>query len=419
MCSARIRAQFSSGDELVGDWGLETGARIHSRSALASAFSLESPARFMKFDISNLAAPAVLGIAPYVPGKPLEELEREYGIRDSIKLASNENPLGPGAKARQAMADAVHSVGLYPDGNGFALKQALAKKHGCDIACVTLGNGSNDVLVMLAEAFLTPANEAIYSQYGFAVYPISIQATGATARVAKALPDTDSMPLGHDLSAMHDLINERTRLVFIANPNNPTGTWLAAAALEEFVRCVPPHVVVVIDEAYIEYAGPDFADASRWLTRYSNLVVTRTFSKAYGLAGLRVGYALSSPEIANVLNRVRQAFNVNAVALAAARAALDDAEHLQRSVTLNDSGLRQLKDGLAEMRIRVLPSAGNFVLIDCGRPAATVYEAMLRQGVIVRPVANYGLPNHLRLTIGTAEQNQRMLAALAHALEAS
>jgi histidinol-phosphate aminotransferase len=370
----------------------------------------------MSLDVSKLAAPSVLGIAPYVPGKPLEELEREYGIRDSIKLASNENPLGPGIKAREAMANAVSAAGLYPDGNGFALKQALAKKHGCDTACITLGNGSNDVLVMLAEAFLTPSTEAIYSQYGFAVYPISIQATGATARVAKALPETDSMPLGHNLDAMEALINERTRLVFIANPNNPTGTWVSAAALEEFVRAVPAHVVVVIDEAYIEYAGTEFADASKWLTLYANLVVTRTFSKAYGLAGLRVGYALSSPAIANVLNRVRQAFNVNAIALAAARAALDDSEHLQASVDMNNRGSRQLRDGLVNLPVRVFPSAGNFVLIDCGRPAAPVYEAMLHQGVIVRPVANYGLPNCLRLTIGTDEQNARMLASLAHAL---
>jgi histidinol-phosphate aminotransferase len=373
----------------------------------------------MKFDVSKLAAPSVLGIAPYVPGKPLEELEREYGICDSIKLASNENPLGPGTKARDAMAVAISSIGLDPDGNGFALKQALAKKHGCDIGCITLGNGSNDVLVMLAEAFLTSSAEAIYSQYGFAVYPISIQATGATARVANALPATDDMPLGHDLYAMRALINERTRLIFIANPNNPTGTWLPAAALEDFVRSVPAHAVVVVDEAYIEYAGSGFPDTSKWLSRYPNLVVTRTFSKAYGLAGLRVGYALSSVEIANVLNRVRQAFNVNSIALAAARAALEDTEHLQKSVDLNNRGLKQLRDGLGQLPVRVLPSAGNFVLIDCARLAAPIYEAMLRQGVIVRPVGNYGLPNHIRLTIGTAEQNERMLAALAHALAAS
>ncbi|HEU4604136.1 MAG TPA: histidinol-phosphate transaminase [Steroidobacteraceae bacterium] len=373
----------------------------------------------MSFDVSKLAAQPVLGIAPYVPGKPLEELEREYGIRDSIKLASNENPLGPGPKAREAMRQAVDAVGLYPDGNGFALKQALAKKHGCDIACITLGNGSNDVLVMLAEAFLTPATEAIYSQYGFAVYPISIQATGATARISNALPANDSMPLGHDLGAMRALINERTRLVFIANPNNPTGTWLSADALEQFVRSAPRHVIVVVDEAYIEYAGGEFADASKWLGRYPNLVVTRTFSKAYGLAGLRVGYALSDPQIANVLNRVRQAFNVNSVALAAARAALDDSEHLQKSVAVNTAGLAQLRSALAKLPVSVLPSAGNFLLIDCGRPAAPIYEAMLRQGVIVRPVGNYGLPNHLRVTVGTAEQNERMVAAFAHALRAT
>lgn len=372
----------------------------------------------MAFQPDSLAAPAVLGIAPYVPGKPLEELEREYGISNSIKLASNENPLGPGPKAVAAMQKAVHEIGLYPDGGGFALKQALAKKYGCSLESITLGNGSNDVLVMLAETFLTPGTEAVYSQYAFAVYPIAVQATGATARVAAANPADHAMPLGHDLEAMGRLVNERTRLVFIANPNNPTGTWLSADALRKFVASVPAQTLVVIDEAYIEYVtDPGFADASRWLAEFPNLVVVRTFSKAYGLAGLRVGYALSHPGVAAMLNRVRQPFNVNLIALAAARAALDDAEHLQKTLTTNRTGLTQVESGLDALRVKHLPSAGNFVLIDCGRPAGPVYEAMLRQGVIVRPVGNYQLPAHLRITIGTQAQNERMLGALKQALQ--
>ena len=369
-------------------------------------------------DLSHLSPASVRTLAPYVPGKPIEELEREYGIRDSIKLASNENPLGPGPMAIAAMAEAAREVGLYPDGNGFALKQALARRHGCALDCITLGNGSNDVLVMLAEAFLTPEVEAVYSQYAFAVYPIAVQATGAKAAVAPALAD-GPMALGHDLDAMLRLVNERTRIVFVANPNNPTGTWVETAALRAFLEKLPQTTLVVLDEAYIEYVdAPDFPDTSRWLSDFPNLVVTRTFSKAYGLAGLRVGYALAQPSVAGMLNRVRQAFNVNAIALAAARAALEDTEHLRKSVALAREGLRQVAQGLDRLGVPHLPSQGNFVLADCGRPVGALYNAMLRQGVIVRPVGNYGLPNHLRLTIGTVEQNRRMLAALEHALAA-
>jgi histidinol-phosphate aminotransferase len=373
----------------------------------------------MTIDPANLAAPGVRTLAPYIPGKPIEELEREYGIRDSIKLASKENPLGPGPRSLSAIAEAARQIGLYPDGSGFALKRALARKHGCSIDCITLGNGSNDVLVIIAEAFLTLESEAVYSQYTFAVYPIAVQATGAIARVAAANPAGHAMPLGHDLAALAQLVNDRTRLVFVANPNNPTGTWLEAQALQRFIAELPQQTLVVVDEAYIEYVSePGFADASAWLNEFPNLIVTRTFSKAYGLAGLRVGYSLSHPAIAGMLNRVRQPFNVNSVALAAALAALDDAEHLQRSVEVNRSGMAQLKAGFDALGVRHLPSAGNFVLIDCARPAAPLYEAMLRQGVIVRPVGNYQLPNHLRITIGTPEQNERMLAALRQALAA-
>ncbi|HEY5807541.1 MAG TPA: histidinol-phosphate transaminase [Povalibacter sp.] len=371
----------------------------------------------MPSDPSQLAAPAVRALAPYVPGKPIEELEREYGISDIIKLASNENPLGPGPLARAAIAAAAADIGLYPDGSGFALKQALARKHDCAPECITLGNGSNDVLVMLAETFLTSATEAVYSQFAFAVYPIAVQATGAQARVAPAHPESHPMALGHDLDAMAGLINERTRLVFVANPNNPTGTWVDADVLRSFIAVVPASALVVVDEAYIEYVeDPAFADASRWLKDFPNLVVTRTFSKAYGLAGLRVGYALSSAAVAGLLNRVRQAFNVNSIALAAAVAALNDHEHLQRSIVANRDGMRQLETELDRMGVRRYASRGNFILIDCRRPAGPVNEALLRQGVIVRPVGNYQLPTHLRLTIGTAAQNDRLLAALRKSL---
>lgn len=368
--------------------------------------------------ISVSPTAAVEKLHPYVPGKPIGELEREYGIANSIKLASNENPLGPGPGALAAIAASSRELGSYPDGNGYELKRALAQEHDCELAAITLGNGSNDVLVMIAEAFLDHHTEAVYSQYSFAVYAGAVQACGAIARVAPALPEGSAMPLGHDLQAMAALINANTKVVFIANPNNPTGSWLDAQALHNFIAGVPPSTLVVIDEAYIEYvAAPDHADASRWLSEFPNLVVTRTFSKAYGLAGLRVGYALSSPAVAGLLNRVRQPFNVNSVALLAACGALADREHLQRSVQLNRTGLEQLQQGLHALGLRTYRSRGNFVLFDCGRPASSLYEALLRQGVIVRPVGNYGLPNHLRVTVGTPEQNQRMLQALQRALQ--
>lgn len=371
----------------------------------------------MVFDPSSLTATPVRKLAPYVPGKPIEELEREYGIRDSLKLASNENPFGPGPRARAAIAAAAAQVGLYPDGNGFALKQALAAKHGCALECITLGNGSNDVLAMLAEAFLTPADEAVYSQYAFAVYSIVVQATGATARIAPANAESDVMPLGHDLAAIAQLVNQQTRLVFIANPNNPTGTFLTRAALREFIASLPQSTLVVVDEAYIEYADhEDFPDASEWLAEFPTLVVTRTFSKAYGLAGVRVGYALSHAGVADALNRVRQPFNVNSLALAAATASLLDQDHVARTVAVNREGLAEIRAGLEALGLRCYPSQGNFVLVDCARPAMPVYEAMLRAGVIVRPVGAYDLPNHLRITSGTPAQNQRMLAALAQAI---
>ncbi len=253
-------------------------------------------------DYNELAVPGVRQLKPYTPGKPIEELEREYGVSDSIKLASNENPLGASPRALEAVREAIDDLWLYPDANGYHLKAALAEKHGVDPSCITLGNGSNDVLVFLAQAFLAPGLKAVFSQYCFAVYPIATQMVGAEAAVAPALPADHPMALGHDLRAMYQRIDADTRLVFLANPNNPTGTWLSGERIREFLASLPGHVICVVDEAYTEYAESDqLGDASTWLEQFPNLVVTRTFSKAYGLAGLRVGYALSNPGVADLL----------------------------------------------------------------------------------------------------------------------
>ena len=364
-------------------------------------------------DYSNLAVQGVRQLQPYTPGKPIDELEREYGVTDSIKLASNENPLGASPKALQAMRDHLDETWLYPDANGFHLKRALAEKHGVPVSTITLGNGSNDVLVFLAQIFLQPGLEAVFSQYCFAVYPIATQMVGATARVAPALPEDHPMALGHDLRAMFERVNPNTRMVFLANPNNPTGTWLEAGRVRDFIGSLPGHVICVVDEAYTEYAqGETLGDASTWLEEFPNLVVTRTFSKAYGLAGLRVGYALSNPGVADLMNRVRPAFNVNSLGLVAAEAALGDAAFIQQSREMNSAGMQQLEKGLKALGIVTIPSAANFILARFGRTAAELNEALLQRGIIVRPVANYGLDDALRITIGTGEQNQRLLQAL-------
>jgi histidinol-phosphate aminotransferase len=364
-----------------------------------------------------LAAPGVRELAPYVPGKPPEQLERELGVTGSVKLASNENPLGPGPRARKALAAVAERVGMYPDGSGHDLRSRLARRHGLGIDQVTLGNGSNDILVLLAEAFLTPDVEAVYSEFAFAVYPGAVQASGAAARVAAANSPDQPMPLGHDPKALLAAIGPRTRIVFLANPNNPTGTWLSREELDSLLREIPANVIVVLDEAYHEYsAGCGVPDGLHWLARHPNLVITRTFSKAFGLAGLRVGYALSDPEIADLLNRVRQPFNVSVPALAAAAAALDDREHLEETIALNRRGIERLREGLGALGVHAPASAGNFVLAGLRRPAGPVNEALLRQGVIVRPLENYGLYEHLRITTGTAAQNERLLAAMATAL---
>lgn len=361
----------------------------------------------------DLALPSVRELSPYQPGKPIGELQRELGLTEIVKLASNENPLGPSPLAVAAAQRVLEELHLYPDGSGFELKAALARRLSVSPEQITLGNGSNDVLEIIAHTFLSPGVEAVYSEHAFAVYPIVTQAIGARARVAPAHDGSRGPRYGHDEEALAAAINADTRLVFIANPNNPTGTYLPRQALRRFLDALPEHVLAVIDEAYFEYVeAPDYPDCLEWLAEFPNLIVTRTFSKAYGLAGLRVGYAVSSVAIADLLNRVRQPFNVNSIGLAAAVAALADGEHLQRSLLVNRDGLQQLRDGLGERGFECVPSVGNFVSFDLRQPAAPIFSALLREGVIVRPIANYGLPQHLRVTVGSEAENRFFLHAL-------
>jgi len=367
----------------------------------------------MSGDFLALAQPGVQKLSPYVPGKPVDELARELDIDPAsiIKLASNENPLGASPKALLAIRDELAELTRYPDGNGFELKKRLAERCGVQASQVTLGNGSNDILELVARAYLAPGLNAVFSEHAFAIYPIVTQAVAAEARVAPA------RDWGHDLPAMLAAIDDNTRVVFIANPNNPTGTWFGPDVLSEFLAAVPKNVLVVLDEAYIEYAeGAELPDGLNYLADYPNLLVSRTFSKAYGLASLRVGYGLSSPAVADVLNRVRQPFNVNSLALAAARAALDDVEYVAESRRLNEVGMQQLEDGLRLLGLSWIPSKANFLAVDVGRDGTPVYQGLLREGVIVRPIAGYGMPRHLRVSIGLPRENTRFLEALAKVL---
>lgn len=364
-----------------------------------------------------LAVGAVRALAPYVIGKPVSELERELGITDVVKLASNENPLGPSPAAISAMRAAMDEVWLYPDGNGHDLKAALSQRHGVQMSQVTLGNGSNDLIVLLAEAFLSPQVSAVISQYAFAIYGLAIQAVGAQARIAPACGPDAPMPFGHDLDAMLALVDESTRLVYVANPNNPTGSWNTAEQVERFLDAVPATTLVVLDEAYFEYArSHGCPDGIELVARFPNLVVLRTFSKAHALAGVRVGYSVSHPGVADMLNRVRAPFNVGIPGLVGAVASLGDPAQVPRAVQLADDGKRRLLAELPRMGVRAYPSAGNFVLADVGPSGNAVYERLLRHGIIVRPVAGYGLPRCVRITVGTAAQNERLLAALPRCL---
>ena len=358
----------------------------------------------------------VRAIAPYQGGKPISEVAREFGLDENriVKLASNENPLGMPESARQAIARAAADIGRYPDANGFDLKAAITAKYGVPQDWITLGNGSNDILELAAHAFVQPGQSVVYAEYSFAVYALATQAVGARSIVASACD------YGHDLEAMAKAITDDTRLIFIANPNNPTGTFIPPAKIEAFLKSVPPQVVVVLDEAYNEYLPPELQyDAIAWVCQYPNLLVSRTLSKAYGLAGLRVGFGIAQPAITDLLNRIRQPFNVNSLAQAAAIAALNDAAFLQKSAEINAAGYRQLTAAFKEMDLQYVPSYGNFVLVKVGKDdgaGARVNLALLKQGVIVRPVGNYGLPQWLRISIGLPEENATFIAALKKAL---
>jgi histidinol-phosphate aminotransferase len=360
-------------------------------------------------DLPATPAPAyVRAISPYQAGKPIDELAREFGLDPAkiVKLASNENPLGISDSARQAMMRAASDLARYPDANGFVLKAALSEKYGVPTDWITLGNGSNDILELAAHAFLAPGLSAVYAQYSFAVYPLATQAVGARGIV---VPAKDH---GHDLPAMQAAIAPDTRIVFVANPNNPTGTFVNAAQVEAFLEQVPPEVIVVMDEAYNEYLAPELRfDSVQWVRRFPNLIVSRTFSKAFGLAGLRVGFGIAQPAVTDILNRIRQPFNVNSIAQAAATAALNDQAYLQKSYELNLMGYHQLTACFEEMDLQYVPSHGNFVLVKVG-DAAAINLGLLRAGVIVRPVANYGLPEWLRVSIGLPEENAVFLGAL-------
>lgn len=348
----------------------------------------------------------IRSIAPYQPGKPIADLAREMGlpVEDIVKLASNENPLGASPRALAAMENLFMEIARYPDGNGFQLKTALAKKHEVGMDQIVLGNGSNDILELAARAFLSPGSSAVYSQFAFAVYPLATQAAGARGIVAPA------RHYGHDLDAMLAAISGDTRVVFIANPNNPTGTFLEADELSRFLAQVPESVLVVLDEAYTEFL-PAASASLDWLKTHPNLLVARTFSKAYGLAGLRIGFALCHPDVADLLNRVRQPFNVSSLAQAAAVAAMEDEAFLEECVNINRAGMQQMTAGFERLGLEYIPSSGNFVAVRVG-DAARVNLGLLKRGIIVRPIANYGMPEHLRVSIGLESENRLFLQAL-------
>ena len=356
---------------------------------------------------SELAPAYIRAIAPYQPGKPISELERELGITGIVKLASNENPIGCSPLAVAAMHEAIKTIALYPDGNGFELKDALSRHYGVEHARIVLGNGSNDMLELAARAFLTVGDKAVYSDHAFAVYPLATQSVGGKGISVPAIN------FGHDLNAMlQTAVEQQAKLLFIANPNNPTGTFLSGGSLRAFLRALPANILVVLDEAYNEYLPVECRyDSVSWLKDFPNLIISRTFSKAYGLAGLRVGYALANPQVADMVNRVRQPFNVNSVAQAAAVAALQDTDFVQQTHELNQHGMKQIVDGLTKLGLEFIPSYGNFIsfrIVDATR----IYRRLLELGIIIRPVASYDMPDYLRVSIGLETENQKFLSAL-------
>ena len=363
-------------------------------------------------DLCELAPANIRAISPYVPGKPIAETARELGMEEAsiLKMASNENPLGPSPAALAAIREALDDLAYYPDGSGYELKHALERKFGIAPECAVLGNGSNDVLELAARSFLTPADSVVYSQHGFLVYPLVVQAVGAQHI------EVPARDFGSDLDAMARAIRGDTKMVFLANPNNPTGTFHDWNTVHKFIDAVPRNVLVVIDEAYGEYLPAEHQSPTlAWIEDYPNVIVTRTLSKAYGLAGLRIGFAVATPEVADIMNRVRQPFNVNHLALVAAVAAIDDDTFLRRSREMNAAGLHQLAEGFRALGLEFIPSLGNFISVRVG-DAKRVYSELLAKGVIVRPIAGYGMPEHLRVTVGLPAHNARFLEALGGAI---
>ncbi len=357
----------------------------------------------------DLTVPGIDGLRPYEFGKSVEGLQRESGISDSIKLASNENPFGPSPKALAAAAAKLRKVSFYPDGNGYALRKALGEHHDLDADFITIGNGSNEILELVARLFLAPGTQSMFSRHAFAVYPIVTQAAGAEAVVVPV----EGKACQVDLDGMLSRLSDQVRVLFLANPNNPTGTWLTATELRGFISRVPSQVIIVLDEAYFEYAEKEgYESAARWVVNFPNLLVTRTFSKIYGLAGFRIGYSVSQPELAELLNRVRQPFNTNLPAQAAALAALGDDAHVRLSREKNLAGMEQLESAFNDMGLSWIPSAGNFICVNFSREAMSIHGALLSEGVIVRPVASYDLPDCLRVTIGSESENERFINAL-------
>ncbi len=358
----------------------------------------------------------IRAIHPYQPGKPISELVRDLGLEKNsvIKLASNENPLGTSPLALEAMSAALSEIARYPDGSGYELKNALAEHYAVNVDQIVLGNGSNDVLEIAARIFLKPGTAAVYSQHAFAIYPLLAQALGAQGISVPA------RLYGHDLVAMLNAVTPETRIIFIANPNNPTGTLCDPSDLQRFVERVPQNVLVILDEAYDEYLPEaNKANSIAWLRKFPNLLITRTFSKAYGLAGIRVGFALAHPELADLMNRIRQPFNVNSLGLIGALAALKDTEFVRRAFELNRAGMIEVANGLRQLGVEFIPSYGNFITLRIRGDeinTAKAYQNLLRKGVIVRPLGVYEMPHHLRVTIGLKSENEKFLIALAQVI---
>jgi histidinol-phosphate aminotransferase len=361
----------------------------------------------MHMQWESLANEHILGIAPYEPGKPVEELERELGISDAIKLASNENPLPPSDRVQHAIIAALGHLNRYPDGSGFYLRQAVAKKHGFTPDQVMLGNGSNDLIELVVRSFLRPGDEAVVPHPSFVVYPMIVQAVGGV-RVMVMLRDYRL-----DLEAMARAITPQTKVVFIANPNNPTATMVTADEVEHFIARVPERTIVIFDEAYNEFAqGPDFPDSLSYVRQGRKVIVLRTMSKAASLAGLRVGYAIGDADAIALMNRIRQPFNVNSLAQVAALAAIEDENHIVECVRMNEAGKAFLYDEFKTLGVKYVPSRANFILVDVGRNAADIYQKLLHEGIIVRPMTSFGMETALRITVGTPDENRRLIKGL-------